>query len=264
MSKFDGWFEGKVVVITGGASGMGAATAREFAAEGATLVLMDLDREGAQAVADDCEELGAPDVTVSVGSVSDSAFCDLAIDGAAAKHGKVDVLVTAAGTIHRADSLNTSDDDWQRVMGVNIDGMFYCCRAALRHMTEAGSRGPRGGVIVNFGSIWGGVGSAGSTAYCVSKGAVHQLTRALALDHVEQGIRVNAVAPGEVNTPMLSAQRDEPPTAEYLQALADATIPMKRLADPSEIAKVVVFLASDDASYMTGEIVHVDAGYTAR
>ncbi len=146
-----------------------------------------------------------------------------------------------------------------RGSGVNIDGMFFLCRAALRHMTTAGS-----GVIVNFGSIWGGVGSVGSTAYCVSKGAVHQLTRALALDHAEQGIRVNAVAPGEVNTPMLSSQRDIAPSAEDLQALADATIPMKRLAEPEEIAKVVVFLASDDASYMTGQIVHVDAGYTAR
>ena len=144
-------------------------------------------------------------------------------------------------------------------MGVNIDGMFFMCRAALRHMTAAGT-----GAIVNFGSIWGGVGSAGSTAYCVSKGAVHQLTRALALDHAEQGIRVNAVAPGEVDTPMLSSQRVAPPSHEDLQALADATIPMKRLAQPEEIAKVVVFLASDDASYITGEIVHVDAGYTAR
>ena len=98
----------------------------------------------------------------------------------------------------------------------------------------------------------------------MSKGAVHQLTRALALDHVEQGIRVNAVAPGEVNTPMLASERAAPPSADDLQALADATIPMKRLADPDEIAAVVVFLASDDASYMTGEIVHVDAGYTAR
>ena len=126
-------------------------------------------------------------------------------------------------------------------------------------MTAAGA-----GAIVNFGSIWGGVGSAGSTAYCVSKGAVHQLTRALALDHAEQGIRVNAVAPGEVDTPMLSSQRAAPPSPEDLQALADATIPMKRLAQPNEIAKVVVFLASDDASYITGEIVYVDAGYTAR
>ena len=135
----------------------------------------------------------------------------------------------------------------------------FTCRAAIPHMAAGGR-----GAIVNFGSIWGGVGSAGALAYCVSKGAVHQLTRALALDHVEAGIRVNAVAPGEVRTPMLSSQRARPPTESDLQALADATIPMKRLAEPAEIAKVVVFLASDDASYMTGEIVHVDAGYTAR
>ena len=254
-----GDFTDKVVAITGGASGMGAATAREFAARGAVLELIDLNRSGAETVAEECRDAGAGAVSVWAGDISNSTFCDETIDSAVAEHGRLDVLVTAAGTIHRADSLGTSDDDWRRVMGVNIDGMFYCCRAALRHMTSAGA-----GAIVNFGSIWGGVGSAGSTAYCVSKGAVHQLTRALALDHVEQGIRVNAVAPGEVNTPMLSSQRDEPPTAEYLQALADSTIPMKRLAQPHEIAKVVVFLASDDASYMTGEIVHVDAGYTAR
>jgi len=209
-------------------------------------------------VADACEQLGRRPMVIA-GDIASSEFCNSVIDQVIDAHHRIDVLVNAAGTIHRADSLGTNDDDWQRVMSVNVNGMFYLCRAALRHMTAAKS-----GAIVNFGSIWGGVGSAGSTAYCVSKGAVHQLTRALALDHVEQGIRVNAVAPGEVNTPMLASERSSPPTAEDLQALADATIPMKRLAEPNEIAKVVVFLASDAASYMTGEIVHVDAGYTAR
>ncbi|MCP3934742.1 MAG: SDR family oxidoreductase [Actinomycetia bacterium] len=247
-------FVDKVVVVTGAASGMGAASAREFAGRGASVVLVDIDEVGATRVAAECA--GA---VVVAGDLADSAFCDSTIAAVVDRFGSIDVLVNAAGTIHRANSLGTSDDDWRRVMSVNVDAMFFLCRAALRHMTSAGS-----GSIVNFGSIWGGVGSAGSTAYCVSKGAVHQLTRALALDHAEQGIRVNAVAPGEVNTPMLSSQRDAPPTAEDLQALADATIPMKRLAEPEEIAKVVVFLASDDASYMTGEIVHVDAGYTAR
>jgi NAD(P)-dependent dehydrogenase (short-subunit alcohol dehydrogenase family) len=251
-------FTGKVVAVTGAASGMGAATAREFAARGAALALVDLNQAGAEETAAACIDLGAL-ATVHVGDVGDSSFCDATVAAIVEHHGAIDVLVNAAGTIHRADSFGTSDDDWQRVMRVNVDGMFYLCRAALRHMTAA-----RSGAIVNFGSIWGGVGSAGATAYCVSKGAVHQLTRALALDHVGQGVRVNAVAPGEVNTPMLASQRERPPSPADLQALADATIPMKRLAEPEEIARVVVFLASDDASYMTGEIVHVDAGYTAR
>ena len=246
-------FDGRVVAVTGAASGMGAASAREFAAEGATLALIDIDASGLGAVA---AEL---DAAAWIGDVGDSGFCASTIEAIAERFGRLDVLVNAAGTIHRADALGTTDDDWHRVMRVNVDGMFFLCRAAVPHLVAAG-----GGAIVNFGSIWGGVGSAGATAYCVSKGAVHQLTRAMALDHVEAGLRVNAVAPGEVRTPMLSSQREAPPTEADLQALADATIPMKRLAEPAEIAKVVVFLASDDASYMTGEIVHVDAGYTAR
>ncbi len=233
---------------------MGASCVREFAELGATVCLIDRDEARVHAVA---TEVGSD--VVFVGDVSDSAFCTATINSVVERFGKIDVLVNAAGTIHRADSLGTSDDDWRRVMGANVDGMFYLSRAAVKHMSNAGR-----GAIVNFGSIWGGVASAGSTAYCVSKGAVHQLTRAMALDHVEQGIRINAVAPGEVRTPMLFTERDTVPTEVELQALADATIPMKRLAEPEEIAKVVVFLASQDASYMTGEIVHVDAGYTAR
>ncbi len=247
-------FAGKVVAITGAASGMGAASAREFAARGATVAIIDRDQAGAAAITAEIDT-GAP----WIGDVSDSGFCTTTIDAIVERHGRLDVLVNAAGTIHRADAVGTSDADWTRVMAVNVSGIFYLCRAAVPHMIRQGQ-----GAIVNFGSIWGGVGSAGATAYCASKGAVHQLTRAMALDHVEQGIRINAVAPGEVRTPMLSSQREHAPTDQELQALADATIPMKRLAEPVEIAKVVVFLASDDASYMTGEIVHVDAGYTAR
>jgi len=247
-------FAGRSVVITGAASGMGAACARVFADRGAIVTVVDLNPEGAAAVA---AEIGAADPMI--GDVGDSSFCDDVVAAALQQHGRVDVLVNAAGTIHRADATGTTDEDWLRVMRVNVDGVFWLSRAAIVPMIEQGS-----GAIVNFGSIWGGVGSAGATAYCASKGAVHQITRAMALDHVEQGIRINAVAPGEVNTPMLASQRERPPSAADLQALADATIPMKRLAEPIEIAKVVAFLASDDASYMTGEIVHVDAGYTAR
>ena len=238
----------------GAASGMGAASARELASRGATVELVDLNGEGASRVAG---EVNAEEPFV--GDVSDSTFCQATVEAVATRHGRVDILVNAAGTIHRADALGTDDEQWQRVMSVNVDGVFFMSRAAVAHMARQ-----RSGSIVNFGSIWGGVGAAGTTAYCTSKGAVHQLTRAMALDHVEQGIRINAVAPGEVNTPMLAAEREVPPTPEDLQALADATIPLKRLAEPEEIARVVAFLASDDASYITGEIVHVDGGYTAR
>lgn len=246
--------EGRVVVITGAASGMGAATARRFAERGAMVELVDLDADRAHSIAAELH-LRSP----WVGDVGDSQFCRDAIDGVVDRHGRLDVLVNAAGTIHRADAAGTPDEHWYRVMRANIDGVFFMSRAATGPMITQ-----KRGVIVNFGSIWGDVGAAGVTAYCASKGAVHQLTKAMALDHVEDGIRINAVAPGEVDTPMLSSQRAQPPTAADLQALADATIPMKRLAQPDEIAAVVVFLAGSDASYMTGEIVHVDGGYSAR
>lgn len=236
---------GRVVVVTGGASGMGAASAALFGNQGDTVIVIDLQP--------------GPRAGTLIGDVSDSGFCNATVDAVVEQHGRIDVLVNAAGTIHRADAAGTSDADWSRVMRVNVDGTFFMSRAAVRHMVPAG-----GGAIVNFGSIWGDVGAAGVTAYCVSKGAIHQLTRAMALDHADAGIRINAVAPGEVNTPMLASQRSTPPSPADLDAMAKATIPIKRLAEPIEIAEMVHFLASDRASYMTGSIVAVDGGYTAR
>ncbi|HJL89979.1 MAG TPA: SDR family NAD(P)-dependent oxidoreductase [Acidimicrobiales bacterium] len=244
---------GKVALITGGASGMGAATVRAFVGAGASVTLIDRDGTGARRVADETA------AAVVVGDVSDADFCDGTVDALVATHGCVDVLVNAAGVIHRADARGTTDDDWRRVMSVNVDGVFYMSRAAVRHMVPR-----RSGSIVNFGSIWGGVGAAGVLAYCASKGAVHQLTRAMALDHADDGVRINAVAPGEVDTPMLASGRDTPPTDADLAQLAEETIPVKRLAQPDEVARVVLFLASDEASYMTGAVVPVDGGFTAR
>ena len=194
-----------------------------------------------------------------IGDVSDSGFCNRVVDDVVFEHGKLDVLINCAGIILRADARDSTDEDWRRILAVNVAAVFYMSRAAVARMAVQGS-----GVIVNFGSIWGHVGTTGALAYCASKGAVHQITRAMALDHAEDGIRINAVAPGEVTTPMLSSGRPEPPTAEYLENLARSTIPMKRLAEPDEIAEVVVFLASDGSSYMTGSIIPVDAGYSAR
>jgi NAD(P)-dependent dehydrogenase (short-subunit alcohol dehydrogenase family) len=246
-------FTGKVALITGAASGMGAATAFEFGAAGGQVVIVDRNDQLAVQVARSIQ--AGPPV---IGDVSHSAFCNRAVETTLERYGQLDVLVNAAGIIVRADALNTSDEQWQRVMNVNVNGVFFMSRAAIGAMKKQGH-----GSIVNFGSIWGSVGAAGVVAYCASKGAVHQITRAMALDYVSDGIRINAVCPGEVNTPMLASERSEPVTPELMQKLAD-TVPMGRLAQPQEIARVVLFLASDAASYMTGAMVNVDAGYTAR
>ncbi|MGB0385153.1 MAG: SDR family NAD(P)-dependent oxidoreductase [Ardenticatenaceae bacterium] len=246
-------FRGKVALITGAASGMGAATAREFVAAGGEVVIVDLNGPLAQEVAD---EIGA--MAPVIGDLSDSAFCERAIEVAVERHGRLDVLVNCAGIILRADATSTTDEQWQRMMNVNVNGVFFMSRAAIPVMKQQGK-----GAIINFGSIWGGVGATNVVAYCASKGAVHQITRAMALDHVLDGIRINAVCPGEVNTPMIRSGRDKPPTAEDMQKIADS-VPMKRMAEPVEIARVVLFLASDAASYMSGAMVPVDAAYTAR
>jgi meso-butanediol dehydrogenase / (S,S)-butanediol dehydrogenase / diacetyl reductase len=245
-------FQDRVVIVTGGASGMGAASAGEFAAGGAKVVIVDRNAELAEEVA---ARLGGVAVA---GDISSSEFCDAVVANAIHWYGRVDVLVNAAGVIVRASGEDTTDEQWHHIMGVNVSGTFFMCRAAIRVMKPAGR-----GSIVNFGSIWGDLGSAGVAAYCASKGAVHNLTRALAMDHAADGIRVNGVCPGEVRTPMLQSERTEPVTDEMLDRIA-STVPMGRLAEPIEIARVVAFLASDAASYMTGSLVSVDAGYGAR
>ena len=180
-------FAGKVALVTGAASGMGAATAREFAAAGADVVIVDRNAVLAEQVANEIES-GPP----VLGDVSDSAFCQRAVDITLERHGGLDILVNCAGIIVRADAPGTSDEQWLEVMAVNVNGVFFMSRAAIGPMKKQGR-----GTIINFGSIWGGVGAAGVVAYCASKGAVHQITRAMALDHVKDGIRINAVCPGE-------------------------------------------------------------------
>lgn len=247
-------FTGKTILITGAASGMGAASAREFSTLGAKVIIVDINARLAQEVAAEIET-----VPPLIGDVSESSFCRKVVDEVIERHGRLDVLVNCAGIIVRADAQETTDEQWNKIMGINVNGVFFMSREAIGPMKNQGK-----GAIINFGSIWGNVGAAGVVAYCASKGAVHQITRSMALDHAKDGIRINAICPGEVNTPMLASERPSPPTPEDLQKLADETIPMARLAEPEEIAKVVVFLASDDASYMTGAMVTADAGYTAR
>ena len=243
----------RCAVITGASSGMGAACAREFSNAGYKVLVAGRNADRSHQVA---AEIGAD--APMIGDVADVAFCRSLIDTAVSRYGRIDALINAAGIIARCGAAETTDEQWQRVLGVNLGGVFYTCRAALPIMKRQGK-----GAIVNFGSIWGDVASAGVAAYCASKGAVHNLTRAMALEHAQDGIRINAICPGEVNTPMLQTERKEPVTPQLLEALA-RTVPMGRLSDPAEIARVVLFMASDAASYMTGSMITVDAGFTAR
>jgi len=250
-------FVGKTILVTGGASGMGAATARLFAEAGARVLIVDSNADLAGRTAAD---LGAEAI---VGDVSQSGFCDAAVARAAAG-GRLDCLVNAAGIIVRATGLDTSDQDWQRTLNVNVSGVFFMCRAAIRQMLAqpADANGGRG-AIVNFGSIWGELSGKGALAYAASKGAVHQITRTFAIEHARDGIRVNAVCPGEVDTPMLrAAGRAVPLTDEQASAMGDRVVPMGRLAQPVEIARMARFLCSDDASYITGAMHYVDGGYS--
>ena len=240
----------RVVAVVGGASGMGAATARRFAAAGDRVVVLDLNDPSAAALPEGIQARRL--------DVTDSAACDAAIDRIVSEHARLDVLVNAAGIILRVGTLDTSDEDWRRLFAVNVDGVFYASRAAARAMVATG-----GGAIVNIASISGIVASPNVTAYCTTKGAVIMLTRAMAIDFARQNIRVNAVCPGEVDTPMLRAGgRSEPLDDEAIAALGERSIPTGRVADPDEIAAVIEFLASPAASYMTGATVPVDAGYT--
>ncbi len=250
--RFD--FHGSTALVGGGASGMGAQVARLFAASGADVVIVDANAVLARQTA---SEIGA---TAVIGDVSDSAFCDDAVAQAVAKTGRLNAVVNAAGIIARKSGVDTDDDDWARSMAVNAGGVFHLSRAAARHMRAHG-----GGAVVNFGSIWGELGGKGALAYAASKGAVHQVTRGFALELAREGVRFNCVCPGEVDTPMLrAAGRAAPLSDAQMQEIGERVVPMGRLAQPEEIARVAVFLCSDAASYMTGAMVYVDGGYSTQ
>ncbi|MEP6546812.1 MAG: glucose 1-dehydrogenase [Gammaproteobacteria bacterium] len=245
--------EGKTAVVTGATSGIGQAVAREAAAAGAQLMLTGRSQTAGAALA---TELGA---RFLAGDITAAGFPDRLIVETVAAFGNLDILINNAGITHRGSVLETSDEDWTRVMEVNVTALMRCSRAALRHMVTVGR-----GSIVNIASDFAVVAGRGEAVYCASKGAVLQLTKAMALDHGRQGIRVNAVCPGDVETPML-LQGIHFGGEEIAAGLArkGAAFPLGRVGQPMEIAKVVVFLASDSASYVTGAAWLVDGGNTA-
>ena len=246
----------RVALVTGATSGIGRACALRLAADGFAVVVGGRSAERAAEVVDEITA-GGGTATTALGDVAEPDYGDAAVAATVAAHGRLDVLVNAAGVITRSDAEGTTDDEWHRVMSTNVDGLFRASRAALPAIRAAG-----GGTIVNISSTHGLVGGAGLAAYCASKGAVTNLTRAMALDHAAEGIRVNAVCPGAVDTRMLYSEGSG--TVEEVRAKNLPDIPEGRIPDGSEVAELVAFLADDRSRHITGANISIDGGYTAR
>ena len=243
-------FQNHVVIVTGAGSGMGAETAKRFAEEGASLVLVGRSPDKLDEVALDL----LPDKTlVHPCDVADETAVAAMIAATIERFGRIDVLVNNAGVHVSGTVAETSTADWRKVMGADLDGVFFASRAALPHLIETK------GSIVNVASVSGIGGDWGAAAYTAAKGAVVNLTRSMALDHGHQGVRVNAVCPSMTATPMTAGMADD----EALMAKFRERIPLGRAAKPEEIAAVIAFLASEDASFVTGANIPVDGGTSA-
>jgi NAD(P)-dependent dehydrogenase (short-subunit alcohol dehydrogenase family) len=248
---------GKSAVITGAAKGIGRATAEAFAAEGARIVATDIDAEGLNLLLEDLEAKGAECVTV-VGDVSDPGDARRMIEAAVEHYGRIDILVANAGVIPLRTIVEATPEDWDHVMSVDGRGMFLTCKYAIEAMLETG-----GGSIVCLSSISGLAGQSGQSTYGPAKFAASGLTMHLAVEWAARGIRVNAVAPGTIRTEAVRRLPEQPGGAEYVEEIRKMH-PMGRLGEPDEVARAIVFLASDDASFITGAILPVDGGYLAR
>ena len=249
-----GLLEGKRALITGGSSGIGSATARLFASEGALVAIADIDIGNGESLASTIAGEGGSAIFMQC-DVSDSSQCRQAVENTVSEFGGLDILFNNAGIIQRATILDTDEEEWERVMAVNVKSIFLMSRYAIPVMLDSG-----GGVIVNSASGWGLVGGRSAASYCASKGAVVQLTRAMALDHGEQGIRVNCICPGDTDTPMLrkEAEQLDQQVSEFLVEADDR--PLGRVGIPEDIARAVLYLASDDSSFVTGTTLVVDGG----
>lgn len=249
--------QGATAVVSGGSSGIGAAISHRLAEAGAAVVVGGRNAERTEAVVSEIVSAGGR-ATAVLGDVADPETSVMMIDAATELFGPVDIVVNAAGVIHRGDATETDVNDWRHVMSINVDGTFFLSRAAVQHM-----RG-RGGAIINISSTCGLVGAAGLAAYCASKGAVTNLTRAMALDHAAEGIRINAICPGAVDTPMLAFGADDPDASRTVHDENLALIPEGRIPEPDEVAELVLFLCSDGARHINGANLSLDGGYTAQ
>jgi len=248
---------GKVALITGGGTGIGRAIALAFAREGASVavagrrleklreVINEVHKEDAAGLAMECDVTRARDV-------------ERAVQGTVERFGRVNVLVNSAGTLHVSTVEGISEEEWDRVMTVNVKGPFLMSRAVLPEFRKCG-----GGVIVNIGSVLGLVAVKDRAAYCASKGGVTMLTKAMALDHAHENIRVNCICPSIVETELVKGVFDQSEQGQALRKARVATIPLGRIGQPADVAETAVFLASEESSWLTGTAIPLDGGVTA-
>ncbi len=248
------YLENKVAIITGGASGIGSATARRFASEGGIIAGIDIYMPDDSAWKEIEELAGASSFFTA--DVSDESAVEAAVSAVVEEFGRVDILINAAGITATGSLLDATEADWDRVMAINLKGSFLFSKHAARHMVKQKS-----GSIVNIASIEGIFGMTAQVAYGASKGGVVQMTRNMAVDLARDNIRVNCVCPGVVETPMISLLDDE--SLKHIKEMLIKSHLLERFAQPAEIASAVLFLASEEASFITGHSLVVDGGYTA-
>ena len=253
-----GRVDGKVALVTGGASGLGAESARRLAREGAKVLLTDLAADAGQAVADEILDAGGVAFFLTQ-DVTDEARWGEVVGACVERFGRLDILVNSAGVGDGGEPiLGATLEAWRRIISINLDGTFLGVKAVAPIMAAAGR-----GSIINLSSILGKVGLPGASAYCASKGGVLMLTKSVALELAPLGVRVNSVHPGFIETPMVVNAFRNSENENEMRDMIISRHAMARLGVPREIADVVVFLASDERSFMTGSELVVDGGYTA-
>jgi NAD(P)-dependent dehydrogenase (short-subunit alcohol dehydrogenase family) len=249
-------FAGKSVLVTGAGSGIGRATAAAFSAEGARLIVSDVNDSAGQSTVALIRERGGEAAFVHT-DVARAADCAAMVERAVSQYGRLDVAFNNAGiNLRVAPIADVDEGEWQRILAINLTGVFLSMKYEIPAMKRAG-----GGKIINTASVGGVIGTAGITAYCATKHGVVGLTKSAALDHIKDGVRINAICPGGTLTPMLSEWFKADP--ELARAKVAET-PIGRMAEPSEIARAVLFLASDESSFMVGHALVADGGLTAQ
>jgi NAD(P)-dependent dehydrogenase (short-subunit alcohol dehydrogenase family) len=254
QSMFTNQLRGKTAIITGGAGGIGRATALLFAREGAAVSIVDLNQETGAALATEISA-GGGRAMFERADVTRSADCRRVIERTAKQFGNIHILFNNAGIIRRASIIDLSEEDWDQVMAVNVKSVFLMSREVIPLMAKAG-----GGSIINTASGWGLAGGARAAAYCASKGAVVLLTKAMAIDHGGQNIRVNCICPGDTDTAMLRGEARQLGEAEDKFLSDSAKRPLGRVGTADEIAQATLYLASDASSFVTGTALVVDGG----